>query len=310
MPITGNSFDNNVIASLSKQATPHVVKAIQKASASTGVNFAYLMEQAAAESSFKADSESKTSSATGLYQFIESTWLDMVKSYGSKHGLAEYADKIDENGHISDSKARQEILDMRKNPEKASLLAAEYADENKRYLEQHTESTVGSTELYLAHFLGAGGAAAFLNAKQDNPLTTAADIFPKAAKANHNVFYDQKTGQPRTLAGIHDFFDKKFQSGGESGPVADKTPGIPRIPTAPLYTAYPMPRMPFQNNMITDQTVLNFITHPVLPQIAPELAFDIKPLFSHARPAALFGPAELMMLAAINPLDKSNNSNR
>lgn len=189
-----------------------VYNAIKNAAAKTGVNFTYLVEKAAVESSFDKNAKARTSSATGLYQFIESTWLKMVKDHGDKHGLAKFAAKIDDNGRVSDSRSRNEILNLRKNPEIASLMAAEFDSQNYARLKQNVGGDIGSTELYMAHFLGAGGASSFLNAMKKSPNMVAADIFPKEARANRNVFYDSRTGTPRTLSQVHAFFDRKFQS--------------------------------------------------------------------------------------------------
>lgn len=212
MNSAGNILKNNTLAAMQRQASPEVVSAIKKASASTGVDFAYLMEKASAESSFRTDVKARTSSATGLFQFIEKTWIAMVKEHGDKYGLGGYADKISANGKVSDPKARKEILELRKDPEAAAAMAAEYAAENKEYLESHVDGDIGPVELYFAHFMGPSGAAGFLTAMENNPLDTAADIFPAAARANRNVFYDAKTGEPRTLAGVYDFFAQKFQN--------------------------------------------------------------------------------------------------
>ncbi len=212
MNSAGNIFKNNTLAALERQATPGVVNAIKKASASTGVDFAYLMEKASAESSFRPDIKAKTSSATGLFQFIEKTWIAMVRYHGGDHGLDKYADKISADGKVTDAKTRKEILELRKDPETAAAMAAEYAADNKAFLESRVKGDVGPVELYLAHFMGPGGAAGFLSAMKNNPLDTAADIFPTAARTNRNVFYDAKTGQPRTLAGVYDFFAQKFQN--------------------------------------------------------------------------------------------------
>lgn len=212
MNSAGNIFKNNTLAALERQATPGVVNAIKKASASTGVDFAYLMEKASAESSFRPDIKAKTSSATGLFQFIEKTWMAMVRDHGGDHGLEKYADKISADGKVTDAKTRKEILELRKDPETAAAMAAEYAADNKAFLESRVKGDVGPVELYLAHFMGPGGAAGFLSAMKNNPLDTAADIFPTAARTNRNVFYDTKTGQPRTLAGVYDFFAQKFQN--------------------------------------------------------------------------------------------------
>lgn len=222
----GNSIDNNELAAMTREAAPRVISAIKAAATRTGVNFAYLMEQAAAESGFNPKAGTKTSSAKGLYQFIESTWLRMVRDHGAKHGLGKYAEMIGDNGKVSSPQARREILALRNDPDKAAVMAAELAADNREYLEKYSglkPGEIGATELYLAHFLGAGGAAAFLKGQKDNPLANAADLFPQAARANRNVFYDARTGQGRTLAGVYDFFAKKFSiSNGEDVRVAAK----------------------------------------------------------------------------------------
>src|SRR5690606_36534849 len=104
------------------------------------------------------------SSDTGLFQFIESTWLKMVKIHGDKYGLDKYADKIGNDGSVANRKVRNEILNLRKDPEIASYMAAEFAAGNYSTLKERVGGKVGSTELYMAHFLGAGGASSFLNA--------------------------------------------------------------------------------------------------------------------------------------------------
>ncbi len=194
-----NAIYNNSLSNLMSNAPKQVVNAIESASQKSGVDFTYLVQQAAAESNFDSKIKSKTSSATGLYQFIDSTWMTMVERYGQDYGL-------DTSG-----KTKGEILDMRKDPKAASFMAAAFASENEKTLNENWGGKVGSTELYLAHFLGAGGASSFLKARDENPLQTAADVFPRAARANKNVFFDKDTGKARTLEQVHQFFDKKFQ---------------------------------------------------------------------------------------------------
>jgi hypothetical protein len=212
MPITGNAIDNNALAALAQRAGPQVTSAIQRASLKTGVDFSYLMEKAAAESSFDTDAQARTSSARGLYQFIESTWLQMVNRYGDKYGLGDYADKISDKGKVADPALRREILALRDDPEIAAMMAGEFAAENRRSLINSgiPAESIGSTELYFAHFLGAGAASEFLKGLNENPLAAAADIFPRAAKANKNVFYNPKTQEARSFGEIHAFFDRKF----------------------------------------------------------------------------------------------------
>jgi len=208
-----------------------VVHAVKQAAIRTGADFSFLMEKAAAESSFNPAAKSKTSSATGLFQFIESTWLNMVKEHGAKYGLGKYADQIEiKNGKpcVDDCKTRDAILNLRKNPEIAALMAGEFSAGNEEYLKAHTNDRVGATELYLAHFLGAGGATKFLNSREDNGNAVAARLFPREARANKNVFFNS-AGQARTLDQIYNVFAKKFTTG--------TTPPSPSAPTPRTHVA-------------------------------------------------------------------------
>jgi len=207
----------NIIQKYQKLASQDVIKAVQSAARKTGADFAFLMQKASAESSFNPTAKAKTSSATGLYQFIESTWLNMVKKHGDKFGLANYADKIEiKNGKAVCASAcdRKDILALRNDPEIAALMAGAFTSENKAHLQKNTKGDVGATELYFAHFMGAGGASKFLNSRAANGEAVAADIFPAAAKANKNVFYNNSTGKARTLNEVYAFFDKKFGGNG------------------------------------------------------------------------------------------------
>lgn len=172
-------------------AAASVSGALKKASASTGVGFDYLYRVAVRESALNPAAKAKTSSAAGLFQFIEQTWLGAVKTYGAAHGLgAEAADIVKgANGRftVADPARRQAILDLRFDAEKASSLAAELARENKAALEGSLGRAVDAAELYAAHFLGAKGARALLSADK---ASSAAALLPSAAAANRPVFFD------------------------------------------------------------------------------------------------------------------------
>ena len=217
----------------------NILNAINDASQSTGVDFSYLVNQAKAESSFNPNAKAKTSSATGLYQFIDSTWLDMVEKYGDQYGIK------------TDGKNRSEILNMRKDPEKASFMAAAFASENEKFLNEHWGGKVGATELYLAHFLGASGAASFLNARDENPIHNAADLHPRAARANRNVFYDPETGRARTLEEVYRFFDQKFQN--------NISPSESRIANAPIPPSIPTQKIAYKNSLYAHRLSDNII---------------------------------------------------
>lgn len=196
--------------------TGRVQSAIAQASATTGVDFSYLLGQAQVESSLRPDAHAATSSASGLYQFIDQSWLGAVKNYGSKYGLGWASDAISQgsNGrfYVSDTATRSAIMKMRNDPKIASLMAAETASDHKTQLEADLGREVGGTDLYMAHFLGLAGARKFLTAMAANPDKTAASLFPAAAGANHAVFYGSN-GAPRSLADIYDRFAAKLDKG-------------------------------------------------------------------------------------------------
>jgi hypothetical protein len=192
-----------------------VVGSIRQAAQATDVDFGLLMAQAQQESGFRADAKAPGSSASGLFQFIDSTWLGLVRQFGDKYGVGALARTIsvDSAGRpgVAEPATRQRILDLREDPRLSSALAAEYARLNKGELERALGRPVGNTDIYLAHFLGAHGAATFLTALTQHGDTAAADLLPEAAQANHAVFYDGLTGRARSLAEIYRSFGKRIE---------------------------------------------------------------------------------------------------
>jgi len=168
-----------------------VTSALKSAGQSTGVSFDFLLKMAQRESSLNPAAKAKTSSAAGLFQFIEQTWLGALKSHGAKHGLGDFAADITRAAggkySVADAGRREEILNLRFEPKAAAALAGELANDNKRALETKLGRGVSNAELYTAHFLGAGGAARLLTAGDD---AKAAALLPRAAAANRHVFYD------------------------------------------------------------------------------------------------------------------------
>lgn len=179
-------------------------RVIADAARRTGADFDYLMRTAQRESSFDAGARARTSSASGLFQFIEQTWMAMVSRHGDKHGYGEMAAAIsqDSNGRftIADPQMRARVLDLRFEPEAASVMAGELAAENAGHLRAAIGREPSSGELYAAHFLGAGGAARLINAVQSEPAINAETLFPEAAAANRAVFRPE--GRPIQAADL------------------------------------------------------------------------------------------------------------
>jgi len=180
-----------------------VVAAIRKASERTGVDFAYLLAQAHLESGLNPDAKARSSSAQGLYQFIESTWIASYQRNGARYGLRDGA---------SGRGSRAAMLALRSDPSAAAVLAAADALDNAAVLKPVLGRAPDHTELYLAHFLGSGGAARFLTVWQRAPGTSAAALFPREAKANRAIFF-AAGGTPRSLAEVLNAVEAKVRGG-------------------------------------------------------------------------------------------------
>lgn len=212
-----SAFADMNIAGVSRGS--RVTNAIAMASRRTGVDFGYLLGQAKIESGLNPNARAATSSAKGLYQFVDQSWLGVINDHGAQYGLSWASDAISRgsNGryYVSDPELRQQILDLRNHPETASVMAAEHAADNKTYLEKRLGRAVEPADLYLAHFLGVGGAAKFLSAHDNAPGASAASLFPSAARANRSIFYDRQ-GNARSFADIRANFAAKLEKGAAS----------------------------------------------------------------------------------------------
>jgi len=178
-----------------------VVAAVQRGAEASGVSFELLLATAQRESSLNASARAPTSSATGLFQFIESTWLAMVQRHGAAHGLQNYAEAIStRNGrpHVADAALRREILNLRYDPELSARMAGELARENAVYLEGRLGRSPRTGELYAAHVMGPAGAARLIAAAADGAPNAAA-LFPREAGANRWLFYN-RDGEARSAA--------------------------------------------------------------------------------------------------------------
>ena len=166
---------------------------IQRASEATGVDFGFLMRTASRESGFNPSAHAQSSSAAGLFQFVEQTWLGALKRHGAKHGYGGYAELIQGSGDgklsVNGSDARKAVMALRLDPKAASLMAGELASENSAYLKGRVGREPTSGELYIAHFLGPKGSADLIEASQSRPSASAAALFPDAAAANPSIFY-------------------------------------------------------------------------------------------------------------------------
>jgi GH24 family phage-related lysozyme (muramidase) len=161
-----------------------VLNAISQSSQNNGVPYEYLMAVASQESRFNPNARAGTSRAKGLFQFIDSTW-----------------DQYGNGGNVFDPNANADA-------------AGRLAKDNKAILEGGALNGVrpaNRTDLYMAHFLGGGGANQFLSNLQSNPNGSAAAAFPAAAAANPSIFFN-KDGSPKTNQQVYNYFDKSLNN--------------------------------------------------------------------------------------------------
>lgn len=166
-----------------------VKQRIEAAARKAGGDPNLLSAFAAVESGMDPNSSSKTSSASGLFQFLSGTWNGVVAKHGRKFGF---------DGSESPT-------DL----EPSTFMAAKYIEDNSKVLSSVKRDT-NLTDAYLAHFLGPYGAKKILLALQRNPDASAAAIMPKAAGSNPDLFYSN--GRPLTVSQFYNNISKRLQS--------------------------------------------------------------------------------------------------
>lgn len=185
----------------------NVVAALKQASAATGADFDYLLKTAVRESGLKSDARASTSSAAGLFQFVDQTWLGLVKEYGARHGLSAYAAAIRKGAdgrYHAEGADRQAILSLRGDPQVSAMMAGEFVGQCRTYMEGSLGRQVNGGELYAAHFLGADSACRLIRLNESSPDASAAAVFPKAASANRSVFY-RADGTAKSVREVYDW---------------------------------------------------------------------------------------------------------
>ena len=192
---------------------PQIAGAIRQAAATTGTSFEYLLATAQIESKLNPAAQAPTSSAGGLYQFIDQTWLATVKNAGPSFGLGRYAQAIvqgpDGRFDVPNPAARTAIMGLRGNAQVSAMMAGAFTRNNAAQLNAALGRKPSEAELYVAHFLGADGAGKLIAAAHSNPRADAAAMFPQAAAANRPIFYDA-SGAPRSAAQVLNRLTSRF----------------------------------------------------------------------------------------------------
>ena len=185
-------------------ARSDLVSVIAAASAETGVAPDYLWREADRESGLRPWVTARSSSATGLFQFIRSTWLTSLKRFGPALGLgrAAAAINVDTRGraYVANPADERDVLDLRLDPRAASVIAGALTADNATRLTSLLGRPPQAADLYTAHVLGPDGAATLDRAVKVAPFYPAAALFPAAARSNPALFY--ALGRPRTALAL------------------------------------------------------------------------------------------------------------
>ncbi|WP_230281128.1 transglycosylase SLT domain-containing protein [Croceicoccus sp. Ery15] len=182
---------------------------IARAAQRTGEDFEFLLAQARIESSMNPDAKAATSSAAGLFQFTNATWLGTLERHGAKHGYG-WASAAISDGRITDKAMAERIMGLRYDPAASALMAGELAGDNRIEMARTLGRQPDAAELYLAHFLGSGDAARFLNALSRDPDASATALLPAASAANRGIFR-HPSGAERSLGEVMAVIEAKVQ---------------------------------------------------------------------------------------------------
>ena len=182
------------------------------------------------ESGGNPRAKAKTSSALGLFQFLNATWLGVVK----KH-----------RPDLLEDRATAQVLALRMDPETCIELGARFTEDNLAAIGRN--ATGG--DLYLAHFLGAGDARKLFRAPPDQPVDEL--VGPAVIQANRSIMQGKTVAQVRAWSarrmhesGGHDWIAKYYRPPAAVAEVEEPAPEDfpdPQQEVDPVPTPKPRP---------------------------------------------------------------------
>lgn len=180
---------------------PGMINALYYASQETGTSFELLVIKAMLESDLGKHTIAANSSARGVFQYIDATWLALIKHHGEEIGYKPYADALEINQitrkyevHGASPLSLTNILDLRDNPRIAALIKAyQILDEEQTLQSFKNGQDVHITDHYIVHMMGLSLARIFYKLQQSEsaiiPANLTNQMFEKAIASNKYFFY-------------------------------------------------------------------------------------------------------------------------
>ncbi len=203
--------DDSAYGKLSKYGTSRteIGSMLTEAAGYTGIDAGTLATVAMMESSMDASASAyPTSSAKGLYQFINDTWKSMIGKHATKYGIPANTSALD--------------------PAASALMGAEYLKGSQSAAAKVTKATPTVTDIYMGHFLGHGGMRKFFRGMQKDPNRIAAFDFKNQARANPRIFI--RNGRPLSYKEVYTLMGRKTRSNATYAAKYVKSAGVTGLP--------------------------------------------------------------------------------
>jgi hypothetical protein len=148
------------------------------------------------ESDGNPDAKNKRSSATGLAQFLDETWLRLIRTHRPDLVVAH---------------SESEILELRRDADLALEIAARFTEGNAEMLRKRGLPITPGT-LYLAHFAGSAGAVALLSAlEQADAASTMASADASGRTSREKLVRANPFLEGLTVADLKTWADRKMR---------------------------------------------------------------------------------------------------
>jgi hypothetical protein len=91
-------------------------------------------------------------------------------------------------------------------------------------------------ELYMAHFMGVGGAAKLISNAEDNPRASGARLFPNAAAANRPIFFEG-SGRARSVSEVYSVLTSRYAAAASSQATRTAMASVGDIPAGMAFAS-------------------------------------------------------------------------